>query len=93
MSSQAVVIQSGQAERLALRTSYVENLVTGKESKFSSLFEFYAAPGLTRERITTRRSRSTSTYWRANSTCARATANSAPVPEHSCSCRRARRST
>ncbi|HTX16485.1 MAG TPA: cupin domain-containing protein, partial [Candidatus Baltobacteraceae bacterium] len=31
--------------RLPLRTSYVENLVTGRESKFGSLFEFYAAPG------------------------------------------------
>ena len=45
MSTRAVVIQPGQAERAALRTSYVDNLMTGKESKFSSLFEFYAAPG------------------------------------------------
>jgi mannose-6-phosphate isomerase-like protein (cupin superfamily) len=45
MSTQGVVIEPGRAERLPLRTSYVDNLMTGKESKFSSLFEFYAAPG------------------------------------------------
>ena len=45
MASAEVVVQAGQARQVDLRGSGVSYLMTAKDSKACSLFEFDAAPG------------------------------------------------
>jgi mannose-6-phosphate isomerase-like protein (cupin superfamily) len=45
MSTAGVVVQPGQAKRVELHGSWMNYLVTGRDSKGCSLFEFDVAPG------------------------------------------------
>jgi mannose-6-phosphate isomerase-like protein (cupin superfamily) len=45
VSTTGVVVEPGRAKRVELRGSWLNYLVTGKDSKGCSLFEFEVAPG------------------------------------------------
>jgi quercetin dioxygenase-like cupin family protein len=45
MSAEGTVIQPGHAQRVSLHGSHIDYLATAKQSKFTSFFEFLAAPG------------------------------------------------